>query len=207
LFDSDQPNAYEKVYQGLAPKLAKADFAGPAQDLGLARREDGLVIPLFGRDFVVGREGAAPLDHGPAEVADRIVLAYYAMHGGRGEPAESFRPYRELPGGADFSRSLSVMINDPMARRFAHRLPNLEAAARKLGGSQAGYELSADFHYQFIALPKIPLRLVFNDADEDFPAEARVFFDITAPNFLDMECLAVLPVILVRLLAAAAPGS
>jgi hypothetical protein len=46
--------------------------------------------------------------------------------------------------------------------------------------------------------------ITFNDADEDFPAEAKLFYDLTAPNFLDLECLAVLGLILVLELEAAA---
>ena len=39
--------------------------------------------------------------------------------------------------------------------------------------------------------------LTFYDADEEFPAEAKLFYDLTAPNFLDLECLAVLGLMLV----------
>ena len=47
------------------------------------------------------------------------------------------------------------------------------------------------------------MALVFYDADEDFPASARLLFDASAPHFLDLECLAVLGLILCDQLAAA----
>ena len=65
---------------------------------------------------------------------------------------------------------------------------------------------SADGAWVFEALPKIPMMLTFYEADDEFPAEARTFYDLTAPNFLDLECLAVLGLILVLELEAAGAG-
>ncbi|MBW2086755.1 MAG: DUF3786 domain-containing protein, partial [Deltaproteobacteria bacterium] len=41
------------------------------------------------------------------------------------------------------------------------------------------------------------------NADEEFPSSARILFDTSAPQFLDMECLAVLGMILADQLTAA----
>jgi hypothetical protein len=50
----------------------------------------------------------------------------------------------------------------------------------------------------------VPLVIGFYDADQEFPAEAKLLYDLTAPNFLDLECLAVLGLLLVQELEAAA---
>ena len=44
---------------------------------------------------------------------------------------------------------------------------------------------------KFDVLPRIPLLLLFNDADEDFPAHCSVLFEKRADTFLDAECLAI----------------
>ena len=44
---------------------------------------------------------------------------------------------------------------------------------------------------QFDALPKVPLLLLFNDRDEEFPAQCGVLFEKRTGKFIDMECLAV----------------
>jgi hypothetical protein len=51
-------------------------------------------------------------------------------------------------------------------------------------------EISADLVMKFDALPKVPVLLVFNDRDEDFPAHCSLLFERRAEKFLDMECLA-----------------
>ena len=41
-------------------------------------------------------------------------------------------------------------------------------------------------------LPKVPVLLLFNDADDEFPADCKVLFERRAEHYLDMECLAIL---------------
>lgn len=207
MFWSEGPDNYEKVYHGLVERLAKADLAGNAEPLGLAVEGDNLRVPMLGRDYLVGPGGVAPADGGEAAMTHRIVLAYYAMHGGRGEPAGRFAPYRELPGGADFARSLSQMVEGRLAPHFSGRAGDLRQAAAAMGGRDYDPGTSFDAAHQFEALPRLPMAYTFYDADEDFPAEAKVFYDLTAPNFLDMECLAVLGLILVMELEANDPGA
>jgi hypothetical protein len=120
------------------------------------------------------------------------VLAWYLLHAGRGENAGRFVPYRELPGGQDFARSLSMLVEDRLARKFAGKLERLKAASLALGAGDAEIEARPDLAFAVEAIPKIPLMLTFYDADDEFPAEAKLFYDLTAPNFLDLECLAAL---------------
>ena len=205
MFDSERPEVYEAVYAGLVGRLAAADLARAAADLGLTMRDGAALVPLLGRDYLVGGAGVRAADGGPAAFTHRIVLAYYLLRGGRGEPAGRFVPYRELPGGADFARNMALTVEARLARRFSGRLPDLHAAALALGGGPAASEARVDAAHAFPALPGLPLLITMNDADEDFPAEAKLFYDLTAPNFLDLECLAVLGLILVLELEARGP--
>lgn len=204
MFDSERPQVYEEVYAGLVGRLAAADLKTPAVSLGLTLQGGAARVPLLGRDYLVDHSGARAADGGAAAFTHRIVLAYYLLHGGRGEPAGRFVPYRELPGGADFARNMAITVEGRLAKAFAGRLPGLQAACLALGGAQAATEARVDLAMAFKALPGLPLMITFNDADEDFPAEAKLFYDLTAPNFLDLECLAVLGLILVLELEAAA---
>ena len=197
MFESDKPDAYEKVYAGLVERLAELDLAPAGASLGLERRGAEYAAPLLGREYLVGPRGVRAADGGGAAFTHRIVLAWYLIHGGSGEPAMSFAPYRELPGGADFARTLTQLVDARLAASFSGRLPALRAAALKLGGEELETSSASDGAWRFMVLPKLPLELRFYDADEEFPAEAKLLYDITAPNFLDLECLAVLGQILV----------
>jgi hypothetical protein len=55
-------------------------------------------------------------------------------------------------------------------------------------------------------LPKIPVLLLFDDADEEFPAQCKVLFERRAEHYLDPECLAILGMLLSDFLNKAVPG-
>lgn len=205
MFDSEKPDVYEKVYDGLVERLGKCDLKASAQGLGLAWQDGGAMVPLLGRNYLVTGQGVSTLDAGKAAFTHRIALAWFLLHAGRGEPAMRFVPYRELPGGQDFARNLAMTVEGRVAAFFSGRVDDLHQAALAIGGELAGErcEASADLALYFNAMPKMPLLLTFNDADEDFGAEAKVFYDLIAPNFLDLECLAVMGLILVLELEAA----
>ncbi|MFH1057726.1 MAG: DUF3786 domain-containing protein [Pseudomonadota bacterium] len=204
MFDSERPEVYEQVYAGLVQRLAGGDLAGHAAALGLDWAGGAARTPLLGRGYLVDAHGVRAADGNAAAFTHRIVLAYYLLHGGRGEPAGRWVPYRELPGGADFARSMAVAVEGRLAKSFSGRLADLERAVAAIGGRPADLVARFDGAWAFMALPRLPLALTFNDADEDFPAEAKLFYDLTAPNFLDLECLAALGLILVLELEAAA---
>ena len=59
-----------------------------------------------------------------------------------------------------------------------------------MSGQPAKTEISADLVMKLDALPRVPVLLVFNDQDEDFPAQCSLLFERRAEKYLDMECLA-----------------
>ena len=136
MFDSEKPDVYEKVYLGLVERLAGVDFAGAAASLGLERKGAGCLVPLLGGEYLVGPTGVCQADGSPAFITHRIVLAWYLLHAGSGEPCGSMVPYRDLPGGADFARALQTITYQRLAEGFAGRLPELKRAAAALGGEE-----------------------------------------------------------------------
>lgn len=204
MFDSERPDAYEKVYEELVERLASAELEANAGALGLEWHNGEASLVLYGRRYRVGAEGVTAEDGGVAQVAHRIVLAHYLMHGGRGEPSRRFVPYREIPGGCDFSRNLSITVEGRVASFFAGKRETLIRASEAIGGTRTEPETSCDAAFVFEALPKVPIMFTFYDEDDDFPAEVKVFFDALALHFLDLECLAVVGMLLASELEEAA---
>ena len=71
-------------------------------------------------------------------------------------------------------------------------MEGLKLAGHRLEGRPSDLELSYQVVLQFDILPKIPLLLLFNDKDEEFPAQCSLLFQKKAESYLDMECLAIL---------------
>ena len=68
----------------------------------------------------------------------------------------------------------------------------LAKACIALGGRLYEAELSYQLKYCFYGLPKVPVILLFNDAEEEFASQCTVLFERRAEAYLDMESLAML---------------
>ena len=202
MFRSDAPINYEEVYNGLVQKLARADFRHAMLNLGARDAGPQVALECLNRTCLVGPEGVTAADGDDLDFTVRIVLAYYILHGGRGDLTGDWVAYRDFKDGAFFHASFSQIVETKIANDFSGRLNDLETVSAELGGQSLSAGLGGDLCYRFPALPRMPLGLVFYDADEDFPSSARVLFDASAPLFLDMECLAVLGLILADQLGA-----
>ncbi|MEW5723584.1 MAG: DUF3786 domain-containing protein [Thermodesulfobacteriota bacterium] len=204
MFRSDRPTNYEEVYHGLAARLARADFRHARLDLGARAAGARVAVDVLGWTCLVGQEGIEAADGAPLDFTIRICLAYYILHGGSGDLTGDWVAYRDFKDGAFFHAAFSRIVENKIAQGFAHRASELAEAAARLKGESLSAGLGGDVCLRFPLLPKVPLALVFYEADEDFPASARVLYDASAPRFLDLECLAVLGLILADQLVPAA---
>ena len=75
---------------------------------------------------------------------------------------------------------------------FSGRLNDLRKASESLGGYSPDLEVKYDLAIQFDALPKIPVIMLYNDADEEFSTKCSVLFESRAEKYLDAECMAML---------------
>lgn len=196
MFRSEDPKNYEDVYLGLVDRLKRADYRHAMLELGARDAGEDVALDVLGRTCLVGPTGVKAADGRDVDFTVRIVLSYYLLHGGQGDQTGQWVAYRDFKDGAFFHASYAQIVENKIASDFSGRLPALTRAAQRLGGSPLNAGLGGDVCYRFPALPRVPLALVFYDADDDFPSSARVLFDAGAPRFLDMECLAVLGLIL-----------
>lgn len=187
------PSGYENIYLKLVPRLAACDFAESAERLGMEiTREGHIQIPFLGRTYLVTKEGARPVDGGPVDVNNLSVLLYYVLSGGCGQPKHSFVPLLRMTGVLEGQWGQSSdLMQSPLVREFGGDYGKFREAALHIGGTCV--EESAGKHeWAFLLLPKIPAKVIFYEADEEFPAEVQILLDETAPRFLEFECLAFL---------------
>lgn len=187
-------NGYEQIYRGLLPQLARCDFAESAGRLGLERLANGDVTVIFcGREYRINSAGVNPVDGEPDDVNSRSVLAYYILSTGRGEPGNSYVPLSRTTGIPDGRKTHDKgILIAPLLREFGDDYGKFQFAAEQLGGVLDDPSPDGGHCWTFAVLPKIPLRLVFYEADEEFPADIQILFDRSAPRFLAFECLAFL---------------
>jgi hypothetical protein len=105
---------------------------------------------------------------------------------------------------APLVRAFYNTVTHPIAETFSGRLTDLETAGKKIGGLPPADQFSYDLAMKFDVLPKVPLLLLFNDKDEEFPAQCSVLFEKRTEKYLDMECLAMVGMLFFEYLKAEA---
>jgi hypothetical protein len=128
-------------------------------------------------------------DHKDADIATHILLLHYLL-GADGNPVEGeWISFRNLPGGLGYDAAFRRRASLRLAGAFGTSRRAFEKAAQALGGEQLAF---GDASFLFRALPRVWLAVVLNLADEEFPADANVLFDLAASHYLPTEDLAVL---------------
>jgi hypothetical protein len=189
-------NGYEKTYEVIRPLLRDLDIPYAALRLGfdLISREE-MAISFLGRRFRVTRQDVLPEDGRPVNINYRSVLVYYAISKSEEEPLMDFALLNTFSAGL-FSRAASDSgvdwMSAPLRRAYGNDYPAFAIAARSLGMIYLGSRVSGEYNWAYRLLPKIPLRLNFYAADDEFPCEVKIYYDKTVINFLQFEPLAVL---------------
>ncbi len=180
---------YNSIYLGLISKLSELDFQESADRLGLQYVDGGVQVCFLKREYRISSNGVEPLDGRPTNINNRSVLLYYLLSKGQGDPENCYIPFQSIPrmmGGLPVQTRL---MNTPLERYFGNDYVKFSEAAVKLGGIQEESQ-SGKHRWRFDVLPKIPMNLIFYEADHDFPAEIQIMLDKTAIQFLEFECLA-----------------
>jgi hypothetical protein len=183
-------SGYEQIYLDLIPRLSECNLAESAARLGLEVLPDGNVRAEFcGRDYVITHAGVDPMDGNPVNVNNRSVLAHYILSKGSGEPENSFLPLSRMTSVIAAQKDLGKLGVVPLLREFGEDHDRFRFAATKLNGIFEGGSADGGHSWYFQILPKIPIRLIFYAADEEFPADIQILLDRSAPRFIDIEGL------------------
>ena len=190
MFVTEGDSNYDRVCEELLAVVARTGAAANAPDLA-GRVEDGAaVLPLFGEEHVVGPEGVSRAGR-RLDTIGSILLLRYLLQAGTAELQHTWLPYRDLKDGAQFSSYIKAHIEDKMAETFAGKRALLEDRLRALGAVPFEGDLRGDLVLVVSPLPKVPVLCLFWDRDEEFPASFQFLFDGSAPDYLDLESLAV----------------
>ena len=191
-------NNREYYYNNQMAALAEADLAAMASPLGMAADAEGRVpVKFFGRDYLVTSGGVEAVGGHPTTNDHKSVIAHYLTNGGSGELTGEYVPIGRLTGMVQTGANPSGDLTAPLTERFGDKYEAFAEAARKVGGQHEGRSPSGGEAWLFKPLPKLPIQIVFFEADDEFPAEVKVLFDSSATKFVSYECLEVMEIVLV----------
>ena len=190
---SQQSEIFEKHYNDYCAQIAKIDLDSVKERLGLRNDGEGMLLSFFNRDYSVSGNGIFDASGNRPSYGVCVIIAKYIL-------LCPDRPYHdpEWVSFKDFKRTshftnVNFFRSDTeraIEKNFSGKLDRLSRASEELGGVHHDMEMTYDLSMKFNALPRISLLLLFNDGDEEFPAQCTVLFQKHSEFYLDPESLA-----------------
>lgn len=194
----EQAQVFDEIYTNYLTEVSAINLNTVTNRLGITVNGDEAVIPFYGiphrvsSTSVMDQEGKRPIHS-----VSVILCKYLLLCPEQEQPVDSeWVKYHSFPDAAPFAGGFKNTAEEPISKAFTGKLNDLKRACTALGGQPGEAIFSCDLAIRFRVLPKVNLLMMFNDEDEEFPAECSILFEQHASAYLDMECLAMLGMVL-----------
>lgn len=196
---------FEKNYAEYCKRLNQTNLVNKNEILGVSFYNRQLCIPFFDITYLVSQDGIIDEEGNRPDYVSFVILSQYVLlcpevtH-----QSQEYVAFRDFKKASHFTNVMYLHSDTelPIINQFAGQKDKLLENSLLLGGRQSAEHSSYDVACSFQALPKISLLLLFNDRDEDFPAECSVLFQKHAEHYLDPESLAMTSAMLARKLTS-----
>lgn len=186
-------SVFERNYDHYMEQLRELSLEAAAPIIGGSFKDDSLEISLLGNPYAISHGGIADSCGSRPAYDICIILLRYVLLCPDAVPEEhewvAFRDFRD-------SGPLTVYFDNDVERAiaacFSGKRDKLESAGKSISGYPPDLDAAYDLVLRFEALPRIPLLLLYNDADDEFPATCSVLFARRTQRYLDAECIAIL---------------
>ena len=182
---------FERTYKDYIAQVVGIDFNSIEQKLGIEVQENSVLVPLFGKPHKVSENGITDPSGNQPSLDICVICCKYLLLCPDVYPTEKeWVSFRDLKNSGPLTTYFANDVERSIAAYFAGRLGDMKEASKTLEGYPPDIEVTYDLSMQFDALPRVPVMLLFNDADDEFPAKSSVLFERRAEKYLDAECLA-----------------
>ncbi len=185
---------FDEILKGYLYKVAHLEAKeNLAESLGIFAGDGGYRIGFFDQQYTITKDNIVNTDDRNASHTVSVILCKYLLMC-PDKPLEdsSLVTYKDFKDAAPYTGGFHNTAERPIVLKFTHNINGLEKRCLALGGEYFASEVSCELAMRFMALPKVPIILLYNDADEEFPAQATLLFQKNAASYLDMECLAMI---------------
>ena len=160
-----------------------------------------LILPCFNQILHITAGKVTTADGQLLEKNDQTFIYIHMAQGGIKKPSGNLKSFKEFPNTVSKVVSMNDHVEAPLKKAFNGRIDELRSACEKIDGENVISEFdSGNLAFRFNALPKVPVVLIFWDAEDGFEAEIKLLFDETVIEHLDIEAIMFLSEHLVKLL-------
>jgi hypothetical protein len=188
---------FEETLKNYLSQLGQIEFKYLENMLGVTVEKDVVMVPFFGKPYRASAKGVSDPSGRQPPLEISVVLCRYLLLCPKTNPIDDqWVSYRDFKDSGPLTTFFLNAVEKPVAHHFSGKVHELKASCDMLGGYQPFTELSYELSVQFNPLPRVPLLLLYNDADDEFPAHCSILFEQRAEKYLDAECLAILGLLL-----------
>jgi hypothetical protein len=192
---------FEKNREHYLEQIAGLNFEDIKDKLGLTQTGDKYRLSFFGETYIVGKDGIRGEAENPPDYTAFIIIAKYLLlcpdMPGWNPGWCAFRDFKKISHFTNVNY-FSSDTERGMAKAYAGKRDALVNVCEQCNGKPVNGEFAYDVVYEFQALPRISLLLLYNDGDEEFGAYGTVLFQGHAEDYLDPESLSVTSAYLVK---------
>lgn len=186
-------------------KLRAIDRALVAERSGATIDPDGnLRVEFLRREYVVDQAEwtvkRTDDEAAPPSLMQSLILTYLYTADGT-PPIDRWLGFRELPNGLFYAQAFQGYTGVVLVRDLNGDVAAFKRASEKLQGAALAI---GDAGFVFQVLPRLKLAVVLWAGDDEFPAQAQVLFQESAPHYLITDGLAIVGSLLVGQIAKAA---
>ena len=184
---------FEKTYRDYLSQIGSMDLSAAAKKAGLDFVDNALIIPLLGEELCVSDNGIYDSSGGQPGFDVCIILSRYVLMSMDDKPdVTGWTAFRNLKNSGPLETYFRNDVEAAIKNFFTGKTGLLKKASDLLNAIVPSMELNYDLAVEIALLPGLPAIIIFNDADEEFPASCSVLFDGNAESWLDAESLAML---------------
>ncbi len=182
----------------LKEKFSSLNVVNSVESLGLKLKEKDFLIEIPYLDLFVAinfsPEGyplsLRELRGEGLDPRDEILICNYFIFKGKDRLTFDFVGLETFPHSLSKVKTLQKYAEEPLAKLFYEikEAPLDYLKAFRISGFR---KESSNFEFIIWILPKVPLRVVFWEGDEEegLPPSCKVLYDSSALSYLDLECL------------------
>ncbi len=179
---------HEQAMVALLETLNECDWPQVAERSGaafVAGSPDTLKLDFLTGSFAIDADGVTVTAGPDPTVWVKIFLLIYLTRSQGQSPQNQWVAFRELPNTVSKVGAFDAAL-EKIAVHFSGSPTALAETAQALGGEILSPQ-TADVEILFRPLPRVPLKLLFWDGDEDFPARVSALLDKGVLDHLDQE--------------------
>ncbi|MBW1650216.1 MAG: DUF3786 domain-containing protein [Deltaproteobacteria bacterium] len=193
-----KPTVFQKTYEDYISQIGNINFYNASEILGGVVRDNEIILPFFNKPYKISSKGIFNNFEKKADFSEAVVLSKYLLLCPE-KPVNNNKlvSYPQFKDSSPLIKYFKDNAECAIAKHFSNNLSALKTAGKKLGGVLCpNIDAAYDLKLKFNPLPKIPIYILYNEAEEAFPAQCVILFEQSAQTYLDAECLAILGTLL-----------